>query len=152
MDRAETHAFNRGFLPHYKGWYSRIEYAPGGSAGNPDALLLFSGIVLPLEVKIGKMLHNGLVRVKVRASQVLWHRNFQNAGGRSAFFIQSPGKSWAWVLPGSSLDAIIDGELGPAHDMSRLASYLAVCAGYNEPFESLNVGVEKSFEDRKCLA
>jgi hypothetical protein len=144
MNRAETDAFNRGFLPHYGGWYSRIEYAPGATVGNPDALLLVSGRILPLEVKVATVLKRGGLRVKVRPSQSLWHRKLIDADGMSAFFIRADdGRSW--VLPGCFLETIIDGELGPQHDMLKLHELLSVCVKWNDGSSSVSVRDERPF-------
>jgi hypothetical protein len=103
MNRAETKAFNSGFLSVYRGWHSRIEYAPGGTVGSADALLLIDGLLLPLEVKIAKPLKKGY-SVSVRPSQVIWHKALARAGGVSAFFIQCGELNW--IIRGKFVDDI----------------------------------------------
>lgn len=125
MNRAETIAFNHEFLPHFLGWYTRIEAAPGGTVGNPDAILLVGKTFLPLEVKVAEPKRDGTFKVHVRPSQKLWHRGLDRRGGLSAFFIQSLSDQRAWLMPGYLVDEVSVGKLLAYDcDMTKLESWL----------------------------
>lgn len=76
------------FLNRYRGFWSRVEMAHGGTNGFPDSLVLdATGFLAPVEFKRGWLVHGKLQVDDIRPAQVSWHTRFTEAGGRAAFII-----------------------------------------------------------------
>ena len=83
-DRSER-GFQRELLKNYPGWAASFHPSFGSKTGIPDAMFLFNGSLLPIELKIGKVAGDWLFISDVRPSQIRWAKEFRKCGGTSAF-------------------------------------------------------------------
>jgi len=66
--------------PKLKGQWNRIETTAG--VGIPDAIGTYKGVTAFIELKVTKSF-----QVKVRGSQILWHKECYHYGGRSFILV-----------------------------------------------------------------
>ena len=83
-DRSER-GFQRGLLKNYPGWCQGFHPAFGTNTGIPDVMFLYDRHILPVELKIGKIVGDWLFVSGVRPSQIRWAKEFRKCGGTSAF-------------------------------------------------------------------
>ena len=97
-DRSER-GFQRELLKNCIGWADSFHPSSGSKTGIPDVTFLYDGVLLPVELKIGKIVGEWLFISDVRPSQIRWAKEFRKAGGRSAFLcgVIEDGK-WSSIL------------------------------------------------------
>jgi hypothetical protein len=77
--------FSAAVRKAYSGWIERVEKAKGTTEGFPDLVLLMpSGLELA-ELKVGSVIDGVLWCNEVRPSQIRFHTDLANKGGRSFF-------------------------------------------------------------------
>jgi hypothetical protein len=70
-------------------WSCSVEHRSGGSVGFPDTVVMVGGLLLPVELKLGR-LDQRMQRMhisRLRASQIGWFEGHRAAGGSSGLLI-----------------------------------------------------------------
>ncbi len=88
------------------GWSESYEPGRGSGVGYPDLQFLADGILIPVEVKIGRESGCRIFSERIRPSQIQWHHEFQEAGGDSFVFVcfGSGAEFRAWAIPKPTRD------------------------------------------------
>lgn len=94
-------AYKRKLRTIFGGWSCAYETRSGGNFGYPDLQFLVDGVLLPVEVKVGKVVDGRLVSRQIRPSQIHWHHEFWVAGGRALILVcmGKVGEMDAWAIP-----------------------------------------------------
>lgn len=77
-------------------WIESYEPRRGSGMGIPDIQVLLPSeslglsVLLPIELKIGKITRNRLFPREIRGSQIVWHRDFRRAGGKAMVLVGIP--------------------------------------------------------------
>lgn len=100
MAGTET-AYKRKLRVLIGGWSCAYETRSGGSFGYPDLQFLVDGVLLPVEVKVGKVEGDRLVSRQIRPSQIKWHHDFWVAGGKALILVcmGNVNEMDAWAVP-----------------------------------------------------
>ena len=95
-------AFQRALIKAYDGWAEGVHPTNGMKTGVPDTLFLDPhDVLVPIELKVGKVENGKLVVKEIRPAQRRWARKFRKAGGKSGFLVGVPiGRHWVpFLLP-----------------------------------------------------
>lgn len=68
-------------------WGENVHPSMGMKAGFPDVLLMASGLVVPIEVKLGRLVDTGLKVSEIRPAQVRWSNRFTMNGGKCGLIV-----------------------------------------------------------------
>ena len=126
-------------------WTEAYEPAMGSGTGYPDIQVLSPDkILLPVELKIGKIVENRVFPREVRGDQVVWHRKFAKFGGISVCLIgvETAKDSNKWMSYAVSGEAMVDWKdgflikeigyypLSTPEDMLRMVNFF-LCERYH---------------------
>gem|GEM_PF-3346659 len=83
------------------GWSEAYEPGAGSGVGYPDLMFLADGILIPVEVKKGRVIEGRLISDRIRPAQISWHHRFIKSGGLSFIFVcfLNAKKLNVWVAP-----------------------------------------------------
>lgn len=100
MGASET-AYKRKLRTVIGGWSCAYETRSGGSFGYPDLQFLVGGVLLPVEVKVGRVVGDRLLSRQIRPSQIKWHHDFWVAGGKALILVctGNVNEMDAWAVP-----------------------------------------------------
>lgn len=79
--------FKIWFRKTWTGWVESYEPRRGSGVGIPDLQIVVDGHILPVELKVGKVVDGALVVNEVRPDQIGWHRRLIDAGVASIFLV-----------------------------------------------------------------
>ncbi len=103
-------ALKRWFRRKYDGWSEAYEPRHGSGTGMPDLQILMEGVLLPVELKVGRLTRNKerLFIFGFEPSQISWHIRFWQSGGKAIILVGFPGieqTQWElWELPPVSFE------------------------------------------------
>ena len=82
-------------------WSEVYEPTRGSGLGYPDVQLLVDRKLLPVELKVGKVVGGMLMPEEVRPSQISWHHAFAREGGHALVLVCTgkPSAMDAWAIP-----------------------------------------------------
>lgn len=80
----------RWLRSNWSGWMESYEPARGGGVGVADVQLALRGVIIPIELKLGKCSNGLLFPHEVRPDQIAWHMNC-SLHGISSFFLVGNG-------------------------------------------------------------
>jgi hypothetical protein len=94
-------AYKREFRATLGVWSEAYEPARGSGVGYPDLQFLVCGILVPVELKKGRLKGERIYPMNVRPSQIAWLHNFNKAGGRAFLLVCTgePSRMSAWAIP-----------------------------------------------------
>ena len=84
-DRSER-GFQRALLKNYLGWAESFHPFCWSKTGIPDVMFLYDGALLPVELKIGKIVGEWLFISDVRPSQIRWAKEFRKCWWHQCVF------------------------------------------------------------------
>ena len=105
-------SFKVAFRRQWKQWSDTIEHGRGSGSGQPDLLLAekticwtadmedVPSLLVPVELKVGRVAREHLFPDEVRAAQMQWWREYVKTGGRGALVtgLMVNGRWSAWAL------------------------------------------------------
>jgi hypothetical protein len=147
--------YKRKFRANYPLWSECYEPAMGSGTGYPDIQVLSPlNNLLPIELKLGKLVEGRIFPSEVRPDQVVWHHNFSRAGGKAVLAIgyeeQIGSNKWhTFAVPGSE---VIDWRAG--YDVHRcFMAHLSVGADLVELVQYFlgEIHAQGLARDRVCV-
>jgi len=123
--------FKSWFRKTWDGWVESYEPRRGSGVGIPDLQIVIDGHILPIELKVGKIVGDVLVVNEVRPDQIGWHRRINDVGIGTIFLIgvgegSKPDAMFA-VLPKAIVkwkDGIDLFEVDQIKSLSQLKRYI----------------------------
>jgi len=79
--------FSHAVRDAFDGWTNRLEKGRGTQEGLPDLCILLPSGLEMAELKVGSLIDGVLWTEEVRPSQIAWHRELADHGGRSFFLV-----------------------------------------------------------------